>query len=173
MCAISADFLMSRIFIAALLLVLSTGALAAKAIDTGPVLVITRHAEKQAGDDPCLTDTGKARAERLSKLLGNMPIKALLSTDYCRTRETLAVLAQQSGLAVETYEPLDSAAIQARLFDGDNGAVVVSGHSNTIPALLARLGVKIPEISESEYGNLYILTLNREKTAGSLVRLTY
>ncbi|MDX1443356.1 MAG: histidine phosphatase family protein [Gammaproteobacteria bacterium] len=161
-----------RLLILVLLATLPWPIVAAE-IETGPVLVITRHAEKQQGDDPCLTREGQQRAARLAALLENMPVKSLLSTDYCRTRETLDPLARQAGLDIQTYSPMDGEALRSRLFDGRNGAVVVSAHSNTLPELLAQLGAEVPKISESEYGNLYVVTFNKEGKVGGLARLTY
>lgn len=143
-------------------------------LDTGPVLVITRHAEKLSGDDPCLSASGQARANTLARMLAGNPIKSIFSTDYCRTRETLEPLAEQAGVGIEKYEPLDAAAIRSALQRKGNGMVVVAGHSNTVPALLKQLGAEVPEIREDEYGNLYVVSFNKEVSeVRGLLHLNY
>ena len=49
---------------------------------------MVRHAEKEKGDDPALTDNGKKRAERLAKLLKNENVVKVYSTETRRTRRT-------------------------------------------------------------------------------------
>ena len=45
---------------------------------------MVRHAEKEKGDDPALTDNGKKRAERLAKLLKNENVVKVYSTETRR-----------------------------------------------------------------------------------------
>ena len=143
-------------------------------IDTGTVLVITRHAEKLSGDDPGLSAEGQARARKLARMFAGTPVKALLGTKYSRTRETLAPLAEQAKIEIEEYAPQDADAIRAALQHEGNGVVVVAGHSNTVPALLRQLGVDVPDIREDEYGNLYVVSFNKEVSqVHSVLRLTY
>lgn len=137
-----------------------------------PLLVLTRHAEKLDGEDPCLTEQGRQRAEKLAALLSEQDISSLLSTDYCRTRETLAVLAERQSLEIGHYAAMDSDAIRQALAAAGNGTVVVAAHSNTLPKLLQDFGVSIPPIDESRYGDLFIISFENGK-AGRLVHLRY
>lgn len=141
------------LFIAVLLLPLTSVA----AENDSPLLVLTRHAEKMPGDDPCLTEQGKQRAKKLATLLSEQNISSLLSTDYCRTRETLANIAEHHSLEIRHYEAEDSDAIRQALAAAGNGTVVVAAHSNTLPKLLQDFGISIPPIDESRYGDLFII----------------
>lgn len=160
-----------RILLMAVLLVLPVSQ-PAMAADTDAVLVLVRHAEKQAGEDPCLTGEGKARAQLLARMLGKLRLRALLSTDYCRTRETLRPLAAASGLEIDIYEPLDLDAIRDAVAAANGGAVVLAGHSNTLPEILQRLGQQVEPISEEQYDKLFILTFNKGAPA-RLVELVF
>lgn len=122
------------------------------------MLVLVRHAEKQAdGNDPCLTAAGRNRAKRLAHHLANLPVRQLFSTDYCRTRETLEVIAGERDLAIRFYEPEDSA-ILLETARQDAGVTVISAHSNTLPMLLQAMGFSSSEIGEDEYDHLFLVT---------------
>ena len=58
-------------------------------------VILVRHAEKAdaTSQDPELSDAGKQRAERLIKVGGKYKPGAFYSTNFKRTRETLAPLA--------------------------------------------------------------------------------
>lgn len=147
--------------------------LAAIAAYTGsPLLILTRHAEKLDGDDPCLTEQGEQRAKTLAMLLSEKDITSLLSTDYCRTRETLADVAEDRSLDIEHYAAKDSDAIRRALAAAGDGTVVVAAHSNTLPKLLEDFGFTIEPIGESRYGDLFIIPFENGK-AGRLVHLRY
>lgn len=122
------------------------------------MIVLVRHAEKQAdGNDPCLTDTGRKRAERLARHVAELPVRLLFSTEYCRTRETLDVLADEHGLTIRFYEPKDSATL-LDVTRQDAGVTVVAAHSNTLPLLLQDMGFNVSEIGEDEYDHLFLVT---------------
>lgn len=122
-------------------------------------LYLVRHAEKQAGDDPALTEAGTARAETLADLLESEGIEAIWSTDYARTRDTAAPLADRLDLEVRLYDPSDLPGLTEQLKAEAQTALVV-GHSNTTPELAEALGGEGGEpIDEPrEYDRLYVLT---------------
>ena len=126
------------------------------------VFFLVRHAEKaDAGADPELTPAGRQRAADLAGLLLDAGISAVHSTDYVRTRDTAAPLAQRLGLEVLSYDPrqLDAFATQLRT---QGGRHLVVGHSNTTPDLAAKLGGEAgTEIDEPrEYDRLYVVTIS-------------
>lgn len=105
-------------------------------------VVVVRHAEKLAeGDDPVLSDAGRARAQRLADLLRAEPLVAVYSTDTQRTRQTAKPSADEHGLAVTSYNPrMPPAEFVAWLKQNHpQGSVLVVGHSNTAPAIAAAL----------------------------------
>ena len=126
--------------------------------------VLTRHAEKGAGEDPPLTDEGRRRAERLATRLADGDVRAVYATNTTRTQSTAGPTAERHGLPVTTYDADDPAAFARSLVEGHrSGTVLIVGHSNTIPDLVNALGGKTSygAIDESDFGNLYTVTVGR------------
>lgn len=125
-------------------------------------LYLVRHAEKMSDDkkDPRLTEQGQARAETLAGLLEGKDIIAIYSSDYIRTRDTAAPLAQRLGLQVIIYDPSDLDGLALKLRALKRNALVV-GHSNTTPQLAEILGAApgAPIIEASEYDRLYKIVM--------------
>jgi phosphohistidine phosphatase SixA len=139
------------------------GALAAQGGEdpgsSGPIIVLVRHAEKAADHptDPSLTREGHARAAELARLLGRSDVTAVLSSDYRRTRDTAAPLADRLGIEVELYDAGALDALATELL-GRTGSIVVVGHSNTTPELVTLLGGDPGEpIDDAEYDRLYVV----------------
>ena len=153
--------------------------LAAPRLEAQSVVYLVRHAEKaDLGDDPGLTDAGRARAETLARILADEPLTGVLSTDYERTRKTAASVAAVHGVEVEVYDPRDPGPLLRRIL-GTPGRYLVVGHSNTIPDLVATLGGDPgPPIDDAEYDRLYVvMTLqgsaeqrSRGRNLGALLR---
>lgn len=133
--------------------------------DNAATVIVVRHAEKEAGDDPGLTVAGQARAERLRDLLAEVGVTALYGSQYRRTTDTLVPLAELLGLEVgvipvDGKDPAAQAAECARLAREDHagGVVAISGHSNTVAGIVAALGGKeMPALADSEYGHIFIV----------------
>lgn len=132
-------------------------------------LVLVRHAEKQTGDDPALTERGEARAQALvavaSEALGGPPT-AIYHTPFRRTRLTAQPAAEASGVRPVVFPVEGGAEEHARLLarailqKEQGGRVLVVGHSNTVPLLLAEFGMEQPpEIPESRYDDLFVVVL--------------
>ncbi|MHC5027317.1 MAG: nuclear transport factor 2 family protein [Planctomycetota bacterium] len=124
-------------------------------------IILVRHAEKQSGADPALTAAGRLRAEHLVGLLERVPLDAIYATRTNRTRATVAPIAAARDVEVVALDPADDAALVERLRGDHRGAVVlVCGHSNTLPAILRRLGVRERVvIPESHFDDVFIVTL--------------
>lgn len=127
-------------------------------------IVLVRHAEKAAepAADPPLTAAGEARARLLVDAVAGMPVRAILSTDFARTRATAAPLAARLGLVPEIVDARarDHARLVAEgiLAHHRGETVVVVGHSNTVPDIVAALGAPKPTaICDSEYDNLFVV----------------
>jgi broad specificity phosphatase PhoE len=114
-----------------------------------------RHFEKQLGDDPSLTETGKARAQALVDFFADKSLNSVYSTNYNRTLETATPVAQLKRLAIQSYDPRNLAEFAIKLKTHDH--VLVVGHSNTTPELLSLMGGASITIEETEYGTLYVL----------------
>ena len=122
--------------------------------------VLVRHAEK-ADDgtrDPPLTAAGRARALALSRLLADAPVVAAYASDYRRTRQTAQPTAAAHRLAVAGYDPARPAAgFAAQLLQRHpSGTVLVVGHSNTIPGLVAALcRCPVAPLGDGDYDRLF------------------
>jgi len=134
-------------------------------------IYLVRHAEKQAGDDPSLTPAGAMRADVLAETLGDAGIVRIYSTDYARTRETVAPIAETVSVPVTLYDPSDLPAFADKLKE-TSGIVLVVGHSNTTPALVEFLGGEPgTDIDEAaEYDRLYVVRMQGDHVETELRR---
>jgi phosphohistidine phosphatase SixA len=139
------------------------------------VVYLVRHAEKASGGkdgdkDPGLTEAGRARALALARTLGDAGIGAIHSTDFKRTRQTAAPLAERLGIAVRTYDWDELQALSAAM-RAAGGRHLVVGHSDTTPELVGLLGGEPgPAIDEpSEYDRLYIVTIGPDGAVASVM----
>ncbi|MEQ9297430.1 MAG: phosphoglycerate mutase family protein [Cyclobacteriaceae bacterium] len=124
-------------------------------------LIIVRHAEKlSVGDNPALTPVGQARAERLSQMLERQSVSAVYSTPYNRTRLTGVPTASGNSLEVLEYDPSDPESFLAEVLGKHSGqTVLITGHSNTVPAMVNLLtGSSLENFEDSDYGNLFVIT---------------
>jgi broad specificity phosphatase PhoE len=133
-----------------------------------PLIIVVRHAEKACTphDDPPLSQAGKKRAEDLAAALGGAKVRRVITTDFRRTSETAAPLAQALALQPIVIKlkdgPVDVGTHIGKVVDAvrasNEGTVLVVGHTITIPDIIDRLGGPKPgEIPESEYSNLFLL----------------
>lgn len=127
-------------------------------------VIVVRHAEKatEPAADPPLTAAGAARAEALVEAVGGLPVTAIVSTDFTRTRSTVAPLAARRGLTLEIVDARapDHARLVAQgiLARHRGETVVVAGHSNTVPDIVAALGAtRPPPICDAEYDGMYVV----------------
>jgi broad specificity phosphatase PhoE len=138
-----------------------------------PVVVfLVRHAERADDDprDPGLTTAGVARADALARMLADVGLTHIWSTDYRRTRGTAGPVASAVGLEVALYDPGAADAMEAfaNRLRAAPGRHLVVGHSNTTPALVQALGGDpLGEIAEDEYDRLYVLVFAPDGTVTS------
>ena len=130
--------------------------------DDGPVFVVVRHGEKAdaGGSDPPLSEAGLARADRLAGLLADATLVAVYSTDLRRTRQTVGPTAAAHGLGIQAYDPREAAADFAARLRAAHGAgtVLVAGHSNTVPDIVAALcACEVAAMPETEFDRLSTL----------------
>jgi len=148
------------------------------AAETLTTVVVVRHAEKATdqGQDPHLTDAGRARADLLASLLRTQPIGGLYTSEFHRTRETLVPLSQQSGIEIVTVPARETAGTltaERLIADHPGQLVVISSHSNLTPEIVEALtGDVAPAIDDSTYDDLFVVTIHEDGTAHFL-RLKY
>lgn len=135
-------------------------------------IILVRHAEKESsGKDPSLTAEGVARAEDLKQLLQNVKLNAVYSTDYQRTRLTALPTADLHGLDIQLYDAKMLETFKQEILNTRQGQkILVVGHSNSTPNLINLLtGENIyQQIPESDYDNLYIVTVIESAKAETL-----
>jgi broad specificity phosphatase PhoE len=131
-------------------------------------MIFVRHAEKalMPVGDPGLTPAGQARAAELARQLVDADvvagIDAIYSTPFRRTVETAQPVADALGLEINRYDPDDNEAVLERILRNHKGKIIlVVGHSDTLPTLIADLGAskKVPPIAEFEYDNIYLISI--------------
>lgn len=128
-------------------------------------IYLVRHAEKDltgstAGDPP-LTECGGQRAELLSRLLSDVPLEAVYSTNYTRTQNTALPTATSKGLKIKQYDPQNLADFAAVLVKKQQDALVV-GHSNTTGVLAGLLvGEEIGEFDLDIYNRVYQVVIHK------------
>ena len=145
---------------------LLAGAAQAAAADPLPVqVVLVRHAEKAEGGgrDPALSAAGTARAAALAQALHGAGIVAIVTSEFARTRDTAAPLAAALGIAPQVVAAGDGidahVAAVAAAVRAASGPVLVVGHSNTVPALVAALGGRaVDALAEHQYDRMFLLT---------------
>ncbi len=126
--------------------------------------IIVRHAEKAGGEtpDPELTHAGRERAAQLASMLRSMGVAGVYTTDYERTRQTAAPIAEMAGVKPRTYDPRDPGASLTRIGRAHEGGVVaIVGHSNTVPDLVRRLGGVCEQetLDDGEYDNVFVVVV--------------
>lgn len=151
------------------LLLLGGCAAAPPARDAAPSFVVVRHGEKTSdtGRDPDLSTAGLQRAQALARELADADLVAIYSTDLRRTRQTVAPTAQAHGLTPALYDPRTPAAEFIAGLKAKHGAgtVLIAGHSNTVPALVAALcACAVADMPETEYDRLSIIRFAADGT---------
>ena len=140
-------------------------------------VIAVRHAEKKIepnNPDPDLTPEGEARAQEIARMFGGTGINAIYATQFKRTQETVKPLSDQTGVAPTILQANQTDELAKQISTSRRGQTIfVAGHNNTIPALISTLsGESFPVIPESEYDNLFIVTIYRFGKA-KVVKLKY
>jgi len=131
-------------------------------------IIFVRHAEKAGAmdEDPPLSDAGRARVAELTRQLVDADvvagIDAIYATPYKRSQETARPLADALHIPITTYDAADTEDVLDNILEEYKGKIIlVVGHSNTVPELIANLGASknVPTIAEDEYDNIYIVSI--------------
>lgn len=139
--------------------------LLATAAQAGPqTVILVRHAEKasEPAGDPGLSAAGQARAEALAAALADAGVDTVLTTQFQRTRATAAPLLAARGLTPTVIDAAGDtaahvAAVAAAVRES-GGTVLVVGHSNTVPAIVAALGgPALPMLCETSFSHAFVL----------------
>lgn len=140
-------------------------------------VIVVRHAEKvDDSRDPALSDAGVERARALAATLAQAGLDAAYASQYRRTQLTAKPAARAAGLSVR-IDPIEGdiaawakgfAAKLARNHPGET--VLVAGHSNTAPPLVAVLcGCKVDPLTDSDYDRIYVVNSAGSEAADLVV----
>ena len=136
------------------------------AADHPQIVMLVRHAEKSDSPpgDVALSMTGQSRAEELAIALAEARLDTIVTTQFRRTRDTAAFLTRGLKLTPIVVQAGGDTASHARAVAtavrAGGHSVLVVGHSNTVPAIIAALGgPAMEELCDSEYSNLFTLAL--------------
>ena len=145
------------------------------------VVYLVRHAEKADAPaaDPDLSEAGAARARALRDALRDAGVRAIVTSDRRRTQQTAQPLAAALAIA-PTVVPLQAGAdhvsgvaSQVTALGAGGGAVLVVGHSNTVPAIVRALGgPAMPDLCDAEYSRLFVLVRGADGRV-TLARASY
>lgn len=131
-------------------------------------IIFVRHAEKAVDgtDDPSLNEAGQRRADELARQMSDADViqgvDAVYATAYKRSQETVVPLSDALDVPITTYDADDTETVLDDILRDHKGKVVlVVGHSDTLPELIANLGAskRVPPIAEDEYDNLYVVAI--------------
>ena len=133
------------------------------------VYYFIRHAEKDRSDptnkNPSLTIQGLERANKWAVFFKDKNIAAVYSTNYIRTQQTALPIAKEQNIEIINYTTKEL--ISEKFIANNKGKnIVIVGHSNTTPELVNILlgEKKYEDIADSENNNVFIVTLNKNKT---------
>jgi phosphohistidine phosphatase SixA len=141
-------------------------------------LILIRHAEKaivaSENKDPDLSLEGQARAQQLARMFGDAGVAAIYATQYKRTQQTVKPLADKLGLKITKVDAKQTTELVKQIRARNAGKVIfIAGHNNTVPEIIAAMGgPQLPIIPETEYDNLYILTVCGDGSA-KLIKMKY
>ena len=151
-------------------LVAACGSVPSRDAQAPLTFVVVRHAEKATDDpeNPSLSAAGQARAAALAERLRDAPLVAAYATEFRRTQQTAQPSANAHALPVAAYYargPVHEIAAQWRQAHR-GGTVLVVGHSNTVPDLVAALcGCATAPMDDSEYDRLSIVRIGSDGRA--------
>lgn len=145
------------------------------------LVVLVRHAEAagEPRNDPPLTERGAARVQALAEALKHTRIGAAIVSSLARTRRTAEAVTAPRGLTpivadisggLEEHLQAVADAVRAQ---PTGTAVLVVGHSNTIPRLIAALGgPALPDLCHWEFSRLFVLEIHPDQTS-NLITASY
>ena len=140
-------------------------------------IVLLRHAEKDASPtadkvNPELSAEGKLRAQKLVKAVNKYKPAAIYSSDFIRTKSTVAPLAEKRQLTVQVYNHRDLKALADLILSGKFKRLVVVGHNTTTPALVNMLigAEKYKALDESVYDKIFVVKIKKKKNKPNKIK---
>ena len=140
-------------------------------------VILVRHAEKNIepdNPDPDISPAGQLRAQEIARMLAGSGINGIYATQFKRTQQTVAPLAGRLSIPVTAVDAKQSGEVARRISSDHRGQTIfIAGHNNTVPELVNMLsGENVPLIPESEFDNMFIVTIYRFGKA-KVVKIKY
>jgi broad specificity phosphatase PhoE len=136
-------------------------------------VLLIRHADR-AGSLDQLNALGTVRAGVLAHVMDKAPLDAIIRSNAFRAEQTAAPTATAEGLTPIVLTGSDVQAFVDEIRANHRGQrVLVVGHSNTVPDIIATLGGPAVTIPDTEFDNLYVLELCRCRGKPRLTNLQY
>jgi broad specificity phosphatase PhoE len=137
-------------------------------------ILLLRHADidpppGNAPDDWPLNALGRARAEELVHVAGSAGVTALYVSEALRTQQTVAPLAASRHIVPRLTPDLSQLVHEVV---ANNGAVLIAGHSNTVPKMIVAFGAPFADDLVDGHDNLFVVTV-ADAGAANVVRLKY
>jgi len=163
-------------------------------------ILLVRHAERADNTiNSNLSQAGRDRADTLVAVTDESGVAAIYSTEFCRTAQTAQPVASALGLTLNYQQsdqslddcepeievpktPLPETIATAQdlvdhLLAQHRGKVImVVGHSNTVPELIAALGqgeFATVQIDSNEFDRLFVVTVRRYFWLPRLIKVQY
>lgn len=126
--------------------------------DSGRIFAV-RHAEKQSADkDTALSRIGMNRAQCLAKTLRDAHITAVFTTQYIRTQQTAEPTAREASVKPTVLDASSNAqVVEEAKAAARSGNVLIVGHGNTVPDIVAALGAPKPAVPDDVYDLLFVI----------------
>jgi broad specificity phosphatase PhoE len=125
-------------------------------------LILLRHADREGNQD-ALSAAGLLRARELVHVGERLGLSAIYRSNTVRARDTVAPLASALGLVPIERPASEVAALVDEVLTEHRGQrVLVVGHGNTVPQMIAAAGGPVlPDIAHDEFDRLFVLTTCR------------
>jgi phosphohistidine phosphatase SixA len=136
-------------------------------IDKKTIIYLVRHAEKDTGNNPGLTQKGMQRSGALMRLLADKRVSRIYVTQYRRTQLTADSLSRQMHIdTVHYFADTTGNDLVSKINEKKDWGktILIVGHSNTIPNLVRKLGITYyitRVIPDNEFDNLYMITYKK------------
>ena len=154
----------------AALLVLALAACAYMApIQAPSTYYVVRHLHTPEGAaDPDLTEEGQRHARLLADWFeGQEAPAAIFVSTTKRAQQTAAPLAAKLGITPRLYDPRDTPGLIAEVMK-EPPPVLIVGHSNTVPEIVAALGGERPgPLVHEDFGDVWKISGSRRTTTRS------
>jgi broad specificity phosphatase PhoE len=129
-----------------------------QAVDQPTTILLVRHAEKvEPGDNVPLTLAGELRAKQLAHVAGDAGIKAIYTTDWKRTKATVAPLATCLALKPIDYSEAKQLVDKLNAEHAGQTVLVVSHHQTIQEIIDALAGPGSSRDRDSAYDSLTVL----------------